>query len=61
MRGTIDEEIALELSRLQRAVLERSRRRAAEQQLGEAWVDLPHADVEVRASEIVPSSSSPLR
>lgn len=36
----ISDEIALELSRLQRAAVERVRRRNATQQLGEAWVGL---------------------
>jgi len=36
----LEDEIALELARLQRAAFERARKRAAEQQLGEAWIDL---------------------
>jgi hypothetical protein len=45
-------EIALELSKLERAAHDRVRRRNAEQQRGEAWVDLGNAYVEVRPSEV---------
>lgn len=36
----IHEDIVLELARLEREALERVRRRMAEGQLGEAWIDL---------------------
>jgi hypothetical protein len=45
MLGTLEEEITLELARLQRAAYENVRKRTAAQQLGEAWVDLIPADV----------------
>jgi hypothetical protein len=38
----IQDEITLELARLQRAAFDRVRKRNAEQQLGEAWVGLLH-------------------
>ena len=44
----IHDEITLELAWLQRAAHERVRRRNAEQQLGEAWVDLEAAHVDER-------------
>lgn len=40
MLMSLHDEITLELARLQRAALERVRKRTAEQQLGEAWKDL---------------------
>lgn len=50
----IIDEITLELARLQRAALARVRQRNAEQQLGEAWVDLPNGNSgEVCASPLI--------
>jgi len=49
--SSITDEIVLELARLQRAAMDRLQRRAAEQQLGEAWVDLIPAHVDERQSE----------
>lgn len=43
----IADEITLELARLQRAALERVRRRMSEQQLGEAWVDIEETEIDV--------------
>lgn len=43
----IADEITLELARLYRAALDRVRRRNAEQQLGEAWVDLEEPKIDV--------------
>ena len=43
----IQDEITLELAYLQRAALERVRKRCAEQQLGEAWVDLEKPEVDI--------------
>lgn len=34
-------DIALELARIEREALARIRKRMSEQQLGEAWIDLP--------------------
>ena len=48
----IHDEITLELSRLERAAHERLRKRCAEQQLGEAWVDLLTATAAHGVSEI---------
>ena len=38
----LHEEVALELARLEREVWDRVRRRAAAQQLGEAWKGIEH-------------------
>jgi hypothetical protein len=42
----IHDEIILELARLQRAAFDAVRKRCAEQQLGEAWVDFETAHVD---------------
>lgn len=46
MRSDVLDEITLELALLQRKALDRLRQRNAEQQLGEAWVDLDEAQIE---------------
>lgn len=46
------EEIALEISRVERECFERVRSKIAAQQLGEAWVDLVHPHVEPSPSDV---------
>jgi len=46
----MSEEIALELSRLEREALRRVRQRMQEQQLGEAWLDLVASQQPERAA-----------
>ena len=50
MTAPIFDEITLELARLQRAAIEKVRKRNAEQQLGEAWVGLAGEDLNLRIS-----------
>jgi hypothetical protein len=50
--GDLATEIALELALLERKALDRVRRRNAEQQLGEAWVDLDKTEVDIGPREI---------
>jgi hypothetical protein len=55
MISTLDE-ITLELSRLERRAFENVRKRNAEQQLGEAWVDLLGPEHAVESRSIQPPS-----
>lgn len=48
----LDDEITLELALLQREALARIRRRNAEKQLGEAWIDLIEPEVDVGSRKI---------
>lgn len=46
MTSDFHDEVTLELALLQRKALDRLRQRNAEQQLGEAWVNLDEAHIE---------------
>lgn len=47
------EEITLEMARMERQMLAAVRAKVASQQLGEAWVDLGHPDVERSPSRVL--------
>lgn len=54
------DDITIEIARLERRAVERVRLKMAAQQLGEAWVDLIHPEIERRAGVVplvLPSSS----
>ena len=53
MTWDVHDEITLELARLERAALERVRKRNAEQQLGEAWAGLVAGEAGVEPTHTV--------